>query len=188
MDGLATYDVLEVAKGRCNAHLLRRCKDLLDVVPAGDTQYLKSLIALLREAIALAGRRGELNPNNYARRVQQLEDRLDAWLDGLPFKVSSELDRLDLHIRKHRGEWFVFLHDPEVPATNNHAEQMLRPAVISRKIGGCNKTLLGALVHSILASIMVSCQRQGKRFLELATQLWQAPQPQALELASLPDG
>ena len=33
VDGLRSYDVLEVAKGRCNGHLLRRCKDLHDVVP-----------------------------------------------------------------------------------------------------------------------------------------------------------
>ena len=68
----------------------------------------------------------------------------------------------------------MFLHDAEVPPTNNHAEQMLRPAVITRKVGGCNKTLLGALVHSILASLMVSCKRQSKRFLDLARRLWQA--------------
>jgi hypothetical protein len=46
--------------------------------------------------------------------------------------------------------------EAEVPPTNNHAEQMLRPAVITRKVGGCNKNLLGALLHSILASLMVS--------------------------------
>jgi hypothetical protein len=69
----------------------------------------------------------------YARRVQEIENRLDDWLDGLPRSVSPELDRRDNHIRAHRGEWLVFLHDPEVPPTNNHAEQMLRLAVITRK-------------------------------------------------------
>src|SRR5262249_61477950 len=83
------------------------------------------------------------------RRVQAVENRLDDWLDGLPRTISPELNRLDNHIRAHRGEWLVFLHDPEVPPTNNHAEQMLRPAVITRKVGGCNKTLWGALVHSV---------------------------------------
>jgi transposase len=34
VDGLKSYDVLAVAKGRCNGHLLRRCKDLHDVVSA----------------------------------------------------------------------------------------------------------------------------------------------------------
>jgi transposase len=79
----------------------------------------------------------------------------------------------------------VFLHHPEVPPTNNHAEQMLRPAVITRKVGGCNKNLLGALVHSILASIMVSCHREGNRFLDLARQLWQRNQPQGIDLEAL---
>ena len=64
---------------------------------------------------------------------------------------------------------------------------MLRPAVITRKVGGCNKNLLGALVHSILASIMVSCHRQGKRFLDLARQLWKSNRPQATPLEARPD-
>ena len=67
------------------------------------------------------------------------------------------MERLLNHIMNHFDEWLLFLREPQVPATNNHAERMLRPAVITRKVGGCNKTLLGALVHSILASLMVTC-------------------------------
>ena len=63
---------------------------------------------------------------------------------------------------------------------------MLRPAVITRKIGGCNKTLLGALVHSILASIMVTCHQQGRKFLDLARQLWSTSEPQAIPLYEPP--
>ena len=54
---------------------------------------------------------------------------------------------------------------------------MLRPAVISRKIGGCNQTLAGALTHSILASLMATCHQQGQRFLDLARKLWHAGEP-----------
>jgi hypothetical protein len=46
--------VLEVAKGRCNGHLLRRCKELHDVLSAKEQPYLESLSALLQEAIDLA--------------------------------------------------------------------------------------------------------------------------------------
>jgi hypothetical protein len=63
---------------------------------------------------------------------------------------------------------------------------MLRPAVITRKVGGCNKNLLGALVHSILASLMVSCHRQGKRFLDLARHFWRSNHPQAIPLETWP--
>jgi transposase len=142
----------------------------------------------LQEAIDLARRREALTPAGYARRVQEIENRLDDWLDGLPRSMSPELDRLDRHIRAHRGEWLVFLHDAEVPPTNNHAEQMLRPAVITRKVGGCNKTLWGALVHGVLASIMVSCKLQGKRFLDLARCLWQSGDPPAVRLETVPGG
>jgi transposase len=188
VDGLKCYDVLEVAKGRCNGHLLRRCRDLHEVVPGREQPYLENLRTLLQEAIDLARRREQLTPTGYARRVQEIENRLDDWLDGLPRSASPELDRLDNHIRTHRGEWLVFLHDPEVPPTNNHAEQMLRPAVITRKVGGCNKTLWGALVHGVLASLMVTCHRQGKRFLDLARRLWQSSDPQAIDLEARPGG
>jgi transposase len=189
VDGLKTYDVLEVAKGRCNGHLLRRCKKLRDTVPTKEQQHLEALSDLLKEAIELAAHRDEHTTTAYAQRTQDIEDRLDDWLHANLSRrsLSADLDRLDSHIRAHRGEWLSFLHDPEVPPTNNHAEQMLRPAVITRKVGGCNKNLLGALVHSILSSIMVSCHRQGKRFLDLARQLWQSNQPQGIPLETLPE-
>jgi hypothetical protein len=46
---------------------------------------------------------------------------------------------------------------------------MLRPAVITRKVGGCNKTLLGALVHSVLTSVMVTCNARAS-----ASSIWPA--------------
>jgi transposase len=189
VDGLASYDVLEVAKGRCNAHLLRRCKKVYDQVPAREQAHVNALSTLLKDAIALAGRRDDLPAKDYGRCVQDIEDRLDAWLDANLKRrgLSAELNRLDTHIRSHRGEWLVFLQDREVPPTNNHAEQMLRPSVITRKVGGCNKNLMGALVHGILSSLMVTCHRQGKRFLDLARKLWQNDDAQAVPIASLPD-
>jgi transposase len=189
VDGLKTYDVLEVAKGRCNGHLLRRCKKLREVLPTKEQQHLEAVNTLLKEAIHLAAHRNEHTAEAFAQHVQEIEDRLDNWLEAnlQQRNLSAELDRLDKHIREHRGEWLAFLHDPEVPPTNNHAEQMLRPAVITRKVGGCNKNLLGALVHSILSSIMVTCHRRGKRFLDLARQLWQHSEPQAIPVETLPE-
>jgi transposase len=189
VDGLKSYDVFEVAKGRCNAHLLRRCQKVRDAVPSRDRKHLDALTELLKEAIDLAAHREEHTSQGYDRRVQDIEGRLDDWLEANQRRrtCSAELGKLDQHIRTHRGEWLTFLHDPEVPPTNNHAEQMLRPAVITRKIGGCNKNLLGAVVHSILSSIMATCHRQGNRFLDLARKLWQSNEPQAIAVATLPD-
>lgn len=182
VDGFKAYEVLEYAKGQCNGHLLRRGKELNDTLSSHEARRVRKLVKLIQQAIDLAQRRDQLTPAGYARRVQSLENRLDRWLDRVPAKASADLARLDKHIRKHRGEWFVFLHEPTVPPTNNHAERMLRPAVISRKIGGCNQTLAGALTHSILASLMATCHQQGQKFLDLARKLWRAGQPRAVRL------
>ena len=188
VDGLASYDVLDVAKGRCNGHLLRRCKKLKEIVPSKEQKHIAALSDLLKEAIELAQRRAELAAEDYAQRVQAIENRLDAWLDANLRKraPSEDLDRLDAHVRAHRAEWLLFLHEPEVPPTNNHAEQMLRPSVITRKVGGCNKNLIGALVHSVLSSLMVTCHQQGRRFLDLAKQLWQQNEPMPVALDTVP--
>lgn len=186
VDGLKSYDVLDVAKGRCNGHLLRRCKELEQTLPKAQRKWATQLKTLLQEALALAQQRNELDDVVYGQRVQQIEDRLDDWLDAAAPIDDADVWRLVKHVSSHRGEWFVFLHDAEVPATNNHAERMIRPAVITRKVGGCNKTLKGAAVHSVLASLIATCRQQGRRFLDLAKRLWVEDEPHAITISELP--
>ncbi len=182
VDGLLTYTALTYKKGQCNAHLLRRAKNLHDDTPTNEHIYLDRLIKIIQDGIDLAKRRDEFGDDNYLKRAGKIEDRFVLWLNELPPSKSLELERLEKHILNHLDEWLVFLYDPDVPPTNNHAERMLRPAVITRKVGGCNKSLFGALVHSVLSSIMVTCKQQGRKFLDLAKTLWSSGQPQAIPL------
>lgn len=188
VDGWSAYDVLSCRKGRCLAHILRRCRELLDqgVTPA-DGRHLDNLVDLLRRGLALAEEHPRLPPAVYGERVQDWEA---AWLEWLARsqRGGPEVQKLQQHLWDHVEEFTRFLFEPGVPATNNHGERMIRPAVIVRKAGGCNKTLLGACVHGVLASLMASVRQQGKRFLELALQLWHQPQAQALPLEDWPDG
>lgn len=131
---------------------------------------------------------GILTVTGYQRRVEELENRLDDWIRRNEPSRQPDLARLARHLQKHRTEWFMFLYDPLVPPTNNHAERILRPAVIIRKLGGCNKSDAGARVHSVLASFMVSCRQQGTRFRDFAHRLFHAADPLPIPLASLPDG
>jgi transposase len=188
VDGLESDDVLAYQKGQCVGHVLRRTGQLAETLTGLDQYYVKELQELLQEAVDLAKRRERLTERGYGRRVQQVEERLDLWLTWHGAEPEQAVQRLARHVAAHREEWLRFLYDPAVPATNNHAERMLRPAVICRKIGGCNKSLLGALVHGVLASLAVSCQQQGKRFMDLATSLFRSPVPQAIPLDRLPDG
>jgi transposase len=186
VDGWAAYDVLGCQKGRCNAHILRRCRDLIEQgVKRADERHLDDLIALLRRALALAEEHRKLSADAYWRRVRAWEDE---WLDWLvqTRRAGEEVQKLRRHLFDHDQEFQRFLFEPGVPATNNHAERMLRPAVITRKTGGCNKTLLGACVHGVLASLMASVRQQGKRFLELALQLWRMPEAEAVPVEDWP--
>jgi transposase len=186
VDGLATYTVLDYKKGQCNAHLLRRAKKEHEKASSREKAHLDLLIALIQDAIALAERRTKVSDANYQRQAWAMEDRLVDWLSNLPPNPSDDLSRLADHIQKHLTEWLAFLFDPNVPPTNNHAERMLRPAVITRKVGGCNKTLLGSLVHSVLSSIMTTCKQRGQKFLDLARKLWQGREPQAIPIPAKP--
>ena len=188
VDGLKSYDVLAYQKGRCVGHVLRRTSQLAETLTGIDQYYVEELQRVLRAAMALAQRRERLTETGYGRRVHQLEERLDLWLTWHGAAPGEAVRRLARHVAEHRDEWFRFLYDPEVPPTNNHAERMLRPAVICRKIGGCNKSLVGAGVHGVLASLAVSCKQQGKRFVDLARSLFRSPEPQAIPLEMLPDG
>ncbi len=187
-DGLASYDPLPYLKGRCLGHVLARISKLEAAIPGRHLTDLKTLKRLLQEAMHLARRREMLTAKGYRRRVQELEHRFDFWILLNEEHRQPEIARLAGHLQKHRHEWFMFLYDPLVPPTNNHAERMIRPAVILRKLGGCNKTPAGAKVHSVLASLIVSCRQQGKRFLDLADQLLHASNRIRIPLASLPDG
>ena len=188
VDGLKSYEVLAYQKGRCVGHVLRRTSQMAETLTGIDQYYVGELQAVLREAIDLAQRREQLTERGYWRRVQQAEERLDLWLVWHGAEPEETVQRLARPIAAHREEWLRFLYDPEVPPTNNHAERMLRPAVICRKIGGCNKSLVGALVHGVLASLAVSCKQQGARFVDLAMSLFRSPEPQAIPLEMLPDG
>ncbi len=186
VDGLATYTVLDYKKGQCNAHLIRRAKKEHEKASSREKTHLDLLIALIQDAIALAERRTKVSNANYQRQAWAMEERLVDWLSHLPSEPSDDLCRLADHVEKHLTEWFAFLFDPNVPPTNNHAERMIRPAVITRKVGGCNKNLLGSLVHSVLSSIMTTCKQRGQKFLDLARKLWQGREPQAIPIPPKP--
>jgi transposase len=188
VDGLKTYDALGCRKGRCNGHILRRCRERLEQgqTPA-DAEHLRGLMDLLRRSLGLSAQYATLERVEYMVRLWDWEDELDGWLERTE-QAGADVQRLRRHLARYHEEITRHLFEPGVPATNNHGERMLRPAVISRQTGGCNKTLLGALVHGVLASLMVSVRQQGKRFVDLALRLWRAAEPQGIPLSEWPGG
>ena len=188
VDGLNSYDVLEYTKGQCNAHLLRRVKEMItktsDEELAG---HLAALIQIIQDAIGLAERRADYSETYFAQKARDCQKMLEGWLAFCESYEDDELRKLAKHMRKHLHEWFTFLRIEGVPPTNNHAERQLRPSVVVRKTNGCHKTLAGALKHAVIMSLIVTCEQQNRRFLDLALALWSERNPGAISIQSLPD-
>jgi transposase len=182
VDGLASYDAIECKKGRCIGHILRRASGLAETAAPNDANYLRRLIDILKDAMDLADRREKTAKTDYESQVAEIERRLTQWLGFFGYDPSDELKKLANHLRHYRDQWLVFLYDSDVPPTNNHAERMIRPSLAIRKIGGCNKSLKGALVHQVLTSIMVTCRQRAMDLLGVAQQLLRNKEPVAIPL------
>lgn len=185
VDGLASYDVLECVKGRCVAHILRRARGLTEdhSLPAADRDHVEALITLLKQALDTAARRDEWAESTYDRKRSQIERDFDQWLTSAASdRRHADVQRLAKHLRHHRHEWFLFLYDPDIPATNNHGERQIRPGVILRKLGSCHREILHAVAHEITASLTTTCRQRGHPFLELAKQIWLTRPPRAFPI------
>jgi transposase len=74
----------------------------------------------------------------------------------------DDTQALATSLQKHFGSLWHFLDHPEVEATNNHAERMLRGIVIRRKLSFGSGSESGAKALSCLTSVASTCRLQGK--------------------------
>lgn len=153
-DGWAPYDQFEEALHQtCLAHLLRRCQHLLEDATRRAVSFPRDLKAIIQAAFVVRDRylEGEVSYHGLQVARGRLEHRLDRLLEmDLTHGGNA---RLAKHVEKHQDEVLTFLkHPDEIEGTNCYAEQETRPAVIARKISGCNKTWAGAHAHEILVS------------------------------------
>jgi len=175
-DCYLAYDEKRLAawlKQKCVAHLLNELKEMKENKSGRALHFARQVTVILREAIALKAQKAKLDPFTFFQRAQSLEARLDVLI--APQRRLSDRDnaRFAKRLRKHRPHLLRFLYVDELDATNNLAERMLRPAVITRKTNGCNRTRTGAEVHAILSSVLVTCRQHSIPILDYLVQLQQ---------------
>jgi hypothetical protein len=175
-DSFRAYDAAALAdwlQQKCVAHLLRNLHDLLESKQGRARQFAQQVMALLREALAWKAGATDLRAPEYEAAAAALEDRLDRLLDPARRLRDADNRRLAARLRNHRPDLLRFLYWEELDATNNLAERQLRPAVITRKTGGCNRTERGARTHAILASVLATCRQQAVSILDYLIALQQ---------------
>jgi transposase len=173
-DGFRAYDQVRLSewlKQKCLAHLLRDLKDMEETKRGGALRFARDGTALLQAALALKKEKPSLDPPVFAQRAGELEARLDGLIARKRYLTDRDNRRFARRLHRHREHLLRFLYVDELDATNNLAERQLRPAVITRKTNGCNRSKRGAETHSILASVLATCRQHSIPILDYLVSL-----------------
>ena len=177
-DGWAPYRRFEEADHQsCLAHLLRRCRQLIDTAVAGAARFPHAVRRILLKGLELRNRHleGEISEHGLAVLTGKLEaemDRLLQWNVQVP-----DNRRFLKHLTTEQPHLFTFLHNLDVEATNWWSEQAIRPAVVTRKVCGGNRTWAGAATQEVLASLLATSRKQGQNPYDVLGHLYCSPHP-----------
>lgn len=164
----------------CLAHQLRDLQRVIDAHP--EEKWAIAMQSLFREAIHLRNREEEMTLMGLARRVTQIENRLDQLLDE-PVESDGAL-KLQNRYLTHQNKLLTFLHYPEVPPTNNESERALRPSVVHRKVINGFRSGWGAKTYAAIQTIIATAKHKGECVFESLVKLMGTPVLPLLEDSS----
>jgi transposase len=179
-DCFLAYDEKRLAdwlKQKCVGHFLRDLDEMEESKTGRAVRFAQELTAVLKAALALKTEKPDLDAAAFSQQAQALESRLDALIAPQRKLKDADNARFAKRLRKHRPHLLRFLYVDELDATNNQAERMLRPAVITRKTNGCNRTNNGAETHAVLSSVLVTCRQRSIPILDYLVKLQQFGEP-----------
>jgi len=77
---------------------------------------------------------------------------------------SEDAKAVQTRIANQKTNLITALLHENAPLTNNHAERMIRPMVITRKISGGSRSGKGAATHAVNMSVIQTLVLKGKDF------------------------
>jgi transposase len=178
-DGWAPYRRFEKAVHQsCLAHLLRRCRTL--ILDHRDRRLAPRVQRILQQALRVRDRyyAGRVSARGVAIARGHLQNQLNALIDR-PGRAHVSR-RFAAHLAVEFPAVFTFLLEPDaIDATNWRAEQALRPAVVTRKVCGGNRSERSAEAHAVLASVLRTIQQRQLDAAIVFSMLLRSPQPTA---------
>ena len=175
-DGWAPYRRFTHALHQtCLSHLIRRARQLRTDHPR--SPWAARVQAVLQAALKLRDRRdaGLLSNHGLATARGRLLAQLGRLIDKAP--TLDAADRFAAHLDRECPAAFTFLWDPSVDATNWRAEQAIRPAVVTRKVCGGNRTRRGADTQQVLASVVRTAYQRQLDLAPLIITMLRSPSP-----------
>jgi hypothetical protein len=168
-DAFSSYLKYGTARALCNAHILRDLDGVHHADPAGQTWAKAAHDALTAgnnaaHAARQAGRTALTHDEIHA-----LEEQFDQAVrcgrsanpDPPPGGKKTFARQLADRLHRRRDDILHFLHDLNVPFTNNQAEQDIRMAKVQMKISGGWRTLDGANRWLLVRSYLSTARKHG---------------------------
>lgn len=182
-DHLKAYYTYTTCKhALCNAHHLR---ELQGVIELNGHQWAKDMQDLLKE-INDAVSKGSLTGEQRQGFLKKYDNILEKGDEESPSpiiepekpkkrgKQKKEKHRNLLErLRNYKEDVLRFMNDPNVPFTNNMAENDLRMIKVHQKISGCFRSETGAKIFCRIRSYLLSAQKQDVNPADALTSLFQ---------------
>jgi transposase len=160
----------------CLAHLLRRCRTL--VRDQHDAHFAPRVQSVLQRALRVRDRyrAGQMSAHGVAVARGHLKNHLNLLIDRPGRR--RVVRNFATHLAVEFPAIFTFLLEPEaIDATNWRAEQALRPAVVTRKVCGGNRSTRGAHTQEVLASVRRTMQQRDLDPAVILPALLRSPHP-----------
>jgi transposase len=173
----------------CNAHHLR---ELERAVEQDKQKWAEQMITLLTEINKATSDAGgclaTAQSEPYTKRYRQV--LLEAEQECPPpdetkkrgktarSKARNLLERL----RDFESETLRFMVDPNVPFSNNQAENDLRMTKVQQKISGCFRSMDGAKIFCRIRSYLSTCRKQGVTASDALRLLFQGKYPAFMDV------
>jgi hypothetical protein len=173
-DGYAAYNAVNAKERQtCLAHLIRTCKEIKQDIQLKAPRFqdknalvfVEELSGLFKNACAEGSklRAGHISPATALKHRRGYYRKLDSicarcLMDPKALALKRRLTEAD----KDKPRLFTFLKNPTLQPTNNDAERSLRGLVIFRKICMGTRSASGSHTHSVLPSLLLTAQRQGR--------------------------
>ncbi len=170
-DRYAAYNSTNPAERQtCLAHIIRRAKEIAQELSLLKNNYrdlqAESFCAGIAKLFSRACKVGQKISSGLIT-IEQIPAIEKKFLENLKTYCAHQLNFSSAEtlrsklIGKEINQLFTFLRHPDVPPTNNQAEQSLRSIVIFRKIIFGTRSASGLRTHSILPSLVLTARRQG---------------------------
>ena len=176
-DGWAPYRRFRAAVHQtCLAHLLRRCRTLIR--DQRDHHFAPPVQQVLQHALAVRDRyrAGTISAHGVAVARGHLQNQLNALIDRPGRRRVAQ--NFATHLAIEFPAVFTFLLDPDaIDATNWRAEHALRPAVVTRKVCGGNRSARGAHTQEVLASVLRTMHQRDLDASVILPELLRSPHP-----------